>query len=171
MLGRCQVGSAEFQQGEPGSNVATRRKPSDNLAVACPRTVKMNTPKVARAHFRPCANAGATTRGRTKARKRADTGDRAWLLVGWGRELGGKVLALIDLLLGSAARNLKTPHTRTKASAWGEGRSKLGLGTLRAETAPIKQMRRPFLGTFFSGDTTAGIERPRGALGVAGGAG
>ena len=30
-------------------------------------------------------------------------------------------------------------------------------------------MRRPFLGTFFSDDTTAGIERPRGALGVAGG--
>ena len=98
-----------------------------------------------------------------------ETGDRARLLLGWGRELGGKVLALIDLLLGSATRNLKTPHTRTKASAWGEGRSKLGLGTLRAETAPIKQMRRPFLGTLTSGDTTAGIERPRGALGVAGG--
>ena len=89
--------------------------------------------------------------------------------MGWGRELGGKVLALIDLLLGSAARSLKIPHTRTKASAWGEGRSKLGLGTLRAETAPIKQTRRPFLGTLTSGDTTAGIERPRGALGVAGG--
>ena len=110
----------------------------------------------------------APPRGRTKARKRADTGDRAWLLVGWGRELGGKVLALIDLLLGSATRNLKTPHTRTKASAWGEGRSKLGLGTLRAETALRKQPWRPFLGTLASGDTMAGIERTREALGVAG---
>ena len=52
-----------------------------------------------------------------------DMGDRARLLLGWGRELGGQVLALIDLLLGSAARNLKTPHTRTKASAWGEGQA------------------------------------------------
>ena len=98
-------------------------------------------------------------------------GDRARLLLGWGRELGGQVLALIDLLLGGAARNLKTPHTRTKASAWGEGRSKLGLGTLRAETAPRKQPRRPFLGTLTSGDTTAGSERPRRALGVAEGSG
>ena len=113
----------------------------------------------------------APPRGRTKAKKRARDGDRARLLLGWGRELGGKVLALIDLLLGSAARNLKTPHTRTKASAWGEGRSKLGPRTLRAETAPIKQTQRPFLGTLTSGDTTAGIERPRGALRVAGGSG
>ena len=87
------------------------------------------------------------------------------------RELGGRGLALIDLSLGGAAGNLKTPRTCTKASAWGEGLSKLGLGTLRAETAPIKQMRRPFLGTLTSGDTTAGIERPRGALRVAGGSG
>ena len=98
-------------------------------------------------------------------------GDRVRLLLGRGRELGGKVLALIDLLLGSAARNLKTPHTRTKASAWGEGRSKLGPRTLRAETAPINQTQRPFLGTLTSGDTTAGIERTRGVIGVAGATG
>ena len=104
-------------------------------------------------------------------KREQETGDRARLLLGWGRELGGKVLALIDLLLGSAARNLKTPHTRTKASAWGEGRSKLGPRTLRAETAPIKQTQRPFLGTLTSGDTTAGSERPRRALEVAEGSG
>ena len=81
----------------------------------------------------------APPRGRTKAKREPDTGDRVRLLLGWGRDLGGQLLALIELLLGGAARNLKTPHTRTKASAWGEGRSKLGLGTLRAETAPRKQ--------------------------------
>jgi hypothetical protein len=113
----------------------------------------------------------APPRGRTKAKREPDTGDRVRLLLGWGRDLGGQLLALIDLLLGGAARNLKTPHTRTKASAWGEGRSKLGLGTLRAETAPRKQPRRPFLGTFVSGDTTAGIERTRGVIGVAGATG
>ena len=92
----------------------------------------------------------APPRGRTKAKREPDTGDRVRLLLGWGRDLGGQLLALIDLLLGGAARNLKTPHTRTKASAWGEGRSKLGLGTLRAETALRKQPRRPFLGTLAS---------------------
>jgi len=84
------------------------------------------------------------------------------------RELGGRGLALIDLSLGGAAGNLKTPRTCTKASARGEGLSKLGLGTLRAETALRKQPRRPFLGTLASGDTIAGIERTREALGVAG---
>ena len=128
----------------------------------------MNAPKVTRAHLRPCTNAVATTRQNQGQKEGHREGRPSWLLLGWMRELGGRGLALIDLSLGGAAGNLKTPRTCTKASAWGEGLSKLGLGTLRAETALRKQPRRPFLGTLASGDTMAGIERTRDALGVAG---
>ena len=170
MLGRCQVGSAEFQQGEPGSNVATRRKPSDNLAVACPRTVRMNTPKVARAHFRPCTNAGATTR-QNQGQKESRYGRPCLAPGGLGAGAWRESSRSHRFVARKRRQKPKNTSYTHQGVSMGEGRSKLGPRTLRAETAPIKQTQRPFLGTLTSGDTTAGIERPRGALRVAGGSG
>ena len=56
-------------------------------------------------------------------KREQETGDRARLLLGWGRVLGGQGLALIIASLEGAAISLKAPRTRTKASAWGEGLS------------------------------------------------